>query len=320
MEILSEVYGVSHPDTLSSIKHLVKICNPHYNDKVAKYRSLATKGEMKAHGGGSLDFLEAVNQNAESQIESGQSAEAAIALHEALDAFDKRTKGTGEEKDALKARLCCLNNLGVALMMEDDVTGATKTLQECAAGFASNRQYGPQHASTVMVMNNLGMLLASQRRDQEAEGCYRRALKGIQPYLEKGSKLVSFGGRKVANKSPEEIAELEEAGNALRANLAQVTTNLEEKVALYSKVLAQTEKKVDPKKHPTNPELVLAMQNLTAALIKKSRTQPPAEADKTYFQAMEYANKLIAVYQRKPRMYEKELKVFSALLTPSNTI
>jgi len=143
---------------------------------------------VAAHGKGSLEFLEAINQNAESQIESGNSAEAAIALHEALDAFDKRTKGTHEEVDALKARLSCLNNLGIALMMENDVAGATKALQECAGAFASNRQYGPQHSSTVMVMNNLGMLLASQHRDQEAEGCYRRALKGIQ---------VRFGDKKI---------------------------------------------------------------------------------------------------------------------------
>ena len=47
VEILTEVYGVSHPDTLSSLKHLVKICRPHFKDKVTKYKSLVTKGEMK---------------------------------------------------------------------------------------------------------------------------------------------------------------------------------------------------------------------------------------------------------------------------------
>mmetsp|Transcript_23745 Transcript_23745/g.49478 ORF Transcript_23745/g.49478 Transcript_23745/m.49478 type:complete len:905 (-) Transcript_23745:9-2723(-) len=322
VEILTAVHGVSHPDTLSCVKHLIKICNSSskFKSKAAKYKDLSMRGNMKAHGGGSLEHLEAVHQNAESLIEHGKSAEAAVALQEALAAFDKRAKVKGEEADVLNARLSCLNNLGVALLMENDIAGATQRLQQCATGYASSREYGPSHASTVMVMNNLGMLLAAQEKFQEAEGCYRRALRGVLPYFEQTSSpaMSSFGHKKnvkLAKKSPAEMQQLEEAVMTLKSNLAQVSSSLDEKVSLYRNVLRYTEKKVKHghlKSH-NHPDYVLALQNLTAALVKKCKAEPDVTQESVN-DALSYVQNLVDLYERRPGQYTKELRVFKDIL------
>jgi len=335
VNIMTTILGASHPDTLSSVKHLVRILEhkPIFKAKIAKYQQLATRGEMKAHGEGSLEYLEAVNQAAENQIDSGHSAEAALALQDAIKSFQGRTKGKSEATDAMNAVLVCLNNVGVALMMEDDLTGAINAFQQCATGYASSPEYGPQHVSTVMVMNNLGMLFAAQSRTQEAEGCYRRALRGIEPFfsqskqerdhrkflIEASRRTSTLGGARgsskgISLKTPEEIAELEEAANTLRSNLGIIVISLDEKVALFTTVLDSTERKIDAKKYPTHPELVVSMQNLAAALAKKCHAEGPEVTAGTRAKTLTLAKRLIGAYKRKKKEYSGELKVFQDLI------
>ena len=63
VEILTAFNGLSHPDTLSCMKNLVKICNSSskFKSKAAKYKDLSMMGIMEAYGGESLEHLEAVH-------------------------------------------------------------------------------------------------------------------------------------------------------------------------------------------------------------------------------------------------------------------
>ena len=67
--------------------------------------------------------------------------------------------------------------------MEDDIQGAFDVYKLCVQTYVTSPDYGPQHASTAMVMNNLGMLLEQQGKYPEAEGTFRRALAPILPYI-----------------------------------------------------------------------------------------------------------------------------------------
>ena len=69
---LEKSHGPSHPDTLASISHLVKVMESckggGFEADIVAYKSKGVQGEAEAHGVGSLRYLLAVNQVAEAQI------------------------------------------------------------------------------------------------------------------------------------------------------------------------------------------------------------------------------------------------------------
>lgn len=113
---LEKAHGPSHPDMIASIQHLVKVMESckggGFEADIVAYKNKEVQGEAAAHGLGSMEYLLAVNQVAESQISNGEPAEAAVALDDAIKTYKKANKGEGTK--AVNNGLCiCLNNLGI---------------------------------------------------------------------------------------------------------------------------------------------------------------------------------------------------------------
>ncbi|SLM38811.1 nb-arc and tpr domain protein [Lasallia pustulata] len=57
------------------------------------------------------------------------------------------------------------------------------------------KAWGPEHTSTLDVVNNLGLLYAGQGKMAEAEAMYRRALEGSRQDGRSGSHVSTGVGR-----------------------------------------------------------------------------------------------------------------------------
>mmetsp|Transcript_1677 Transcript_1677/g.3683 ORF Transcript_1677/g.3683 Transcript_1677/m.3683 type:complete len:892 (+) Transcript_1677:165-2840(+) len=327
---LEKAHGPSHPDLIASIQHLVKVMESckggGFEADIVAYKNKEVQGEAAAHGLGSIEYLLAVNQVAESQISNGEPAEAAVALDDAIKAYKKANKGEGTK--GVNNGLCiCLNNLGIALSMENDLLGASDAYKRCAQAYVSSPEYGPQHASTAMVMNNLGMLLEQQGKVTEAEGTFRRALAPILPYvvgvgedesnnktfLKRASKrtstLPSFSS--LPTKDEAGIADILDAVSVLRSNLASVSTSLPEKEELYRSVLATA----DGKYGRNSPDACLAAQNLALTLRRKAKGEEGEDRDKTLKEMKGLARRLVASYSKLGEDYKKEMTLWKGWLS-----
>ena len=264
-----------------------------------------------------------MNQIAEAQIGNGEPAEAAVALHSAIKEYKKKNRaGPGVNNG-----LCiCLNNLGIALSMEDDLPGAAEAYKQAASAYAASPEHGPHHASTAMVMNNLGMLLQQEGKAAEAEGCFRRALGPILPYVtdvgspesdaraflkmaaKRTSTLPAFTSLPTRDESA--ISDLLSAATLLRSNLASCIDDVGEKVRLYRSVLESE----DARRGRNSPESCLAAQNLALTLRRRMKGEGEGEALGTRKEMKVLARRLVASYSKLGEKHEKELGMWKRWL------
>ncbi|GMH75057.1 hypothetical protein TrST_g4991 [Triparma strigata] len=331
-EILHQTLGDGHPDTRSSIQHLIKVMESKplgmgmingYEDEVVALKMKKVKGEAEAHGTGSVEYLYAINSVAENHLSAGEAAEAAVSLEDAIDEYKKINK---KDKFPNNALLVCMNNLGISLAMEEDHHGACKAYKKCAEGYVKNPDYGLHHVSTAMVMNNLGMTYSALGDSAQAKGTFSRALQGLLPYVQnlgetlydndtskvfvgKAAKRTSTlkgipgpRGKKLPSKNEDEIREIQDAIAVLRANLASVTDDVGEKCDLYRWSLTT----VESKQGRNHPDTCLAAQNLALALHARAKTEDEGTAAETKREVKQLAMRLVGSYSKHGQKFWKE--------------
>ncbi|GMH55559.1 hypothetical protein TL16_g01936 [Triparma laevis f. inornata] len=339
-EVLQKSLGDAHADTRGSIEHLVKVMEGKplgmgmlngYEEEVVTLKNKKVKGEAEAYGTGSVEYLYAINSVAENHIVTGEAAEAAVALEDAIDEYKRQNK---QMKIPHQALLVCMNNLGIALAMEEDHHGACKAYKQCAGGYVQNTEFGLHHVSTAMVMNNLGMTFAALGDNAQATGTYTRALGGLLPYVQnlgdshsdndtskafvgKASKRTSTRqgipgsrGKKLPPKSEDEIREIQDAIAVLRSNIATVTEDLNEKCDLYRWSLAT----VESKQGRNHPDVCFAAQNLALALHARAKTEDDAISAVTKGEVKQLAMRLVGSYSKHGQTYCREVATWKNYL------
>ncbi|CAN9242610.1 unnamed protein product [Alternaria alternata] len=176
LEIREKVFGLDHPDTLTSVSYLGSVLSRQgkYEEAEAMHRR-DLEGREKVLGFEHPDTLTSVSYLGSVLSRQGKYEEVEAMHRRALEGYEK---ALGREHPNT---LTSVSYLGSVLERQGKYDEAEAMHRRALEG--SEKALGVGHPDTLISVSQLGMVLSRQGKYDEAEAMHRRALEGYEKVL-----------------------------------------------------------------------------------------------------------------------------------------